>query len=73
MWKSLIDSDPSAQILTAWIAKEELRKVLALARTGAPALLRWSTGVSGAGQGRRLADMPRLLCRRDPLNADDAT
>jgi len=35
MWNSLIDSDPSAQILTAWIAKEELRKVLALARTGA--------------------------------------
>ena len=35
VWNSLIDSDPSAQILTAWIAKEELRKVLALARTGA--------------------------------------
>ena len=33
MWNSLIDSDPSAQILTAWIAKEELRKLLALART----------------------------------------
>lgn len=35
MWNSLIDSDPSAQILTAWIAKEELRNLLALARTGA--------------------------------------
>ncbi len=35
MWNSLIDSDPSAQILTACIAEEELRKVLALARTGA--------------------------------------
>lgn len=35
MWNSLIDSDPSAQILTAWIAKEELRALLALARTGA--------------------------------------
>jgi hypothetical protein len=33
MWNGLIDSDPSAQILTAWIAKEELRKLLALART----------------------------------------
>jgi transposase len=33
MWNSLIDSDPSAQILTAWIAKEQLRKLLALART----------------------------------------
>jgi transposase len=34
MWHSLIDSDPSAQILAAWIAKEELRTLLALARTG---------------------------------------
>jgi transposase len=34
MWNGLIDSDPSAQILTAWIAKEELRKLFALARTG---------------------------------------
>jgi transposase len=33
MWNSLVDSDPSAQILTAWIAKEELRNLLALART----------------------------------------
>src|SRR6185437_220694 len=35
MWNSLIDSDPSGQILAAWIAKEELRTLLALARTGA--------------------------------------
>jgi len=34
MWNGLIDSDPSHQILTAWIAKEELRSLLALARTG---------------------------------------
>jgi transposase len=34
MWNGLIDSDPSAQILSAWIAKEELRKLFALARTG---------------------------------------
>jgi hypothetical protein len=33
MWNSLIDSDPSAQIPTAWIAKEELGKLFALART----------------------------------------
>lgn len=36
MWNALIDADPSAQILTAWIAKEELRKLLALARTHPP-------------------------------------
>jgi transposase len=36
MWNSLIDSDPSGQILAAWIAKEELRTLLALARTDAP-------------------------------------
>jgi transposase len=35
MWNSLIDSDPSGQILSAWIAKEELRALLALARTRA--------------------------------------
>ncbi|HEY5453968.1 MAG TPA: ISL3 family transposase [Acidothermaceae bacterium] len=34
MWNSLIDSDPTNQILAAWIAKEELRALLALARTG---------------------------------------
>jgi transposase len=35
MWNSLIDSDPSGQILATWIGKEELRSLLALARTGA--------------------------------------
>ncbi len=35
MWTALEAGDPSAQILTAWIAKEELRMLLALARTGA--------------------------------------
>lgn len=35
MWNSLVDSDPTCQILTAWIAKEELRALLALARTDA--------------------------------------
>jgi transposase len=35
MWNSLIDSDPSGQILATWIAKEELRSLLAVARTGA--------------------------------------
>ena len=34
MWNALVDADPSGQILTAWIAKEELRALLATARTG---------------------------------------
>ena len=34
MWNDLVDADPSSKILTAWIAKEELRKLLALARSG---------------------------------------
>lgn len=34
MWNSCIDADPSGQILTAWIAKEELRTLLATARRG---------------------------------------
>ena len=35
MWNALIDNDPSCQILTAYIAKEELRQLLAAARHGA--------------------------------------
>jgi transposase len=34
MWNDLVDADPSSRILTAWIAKEELRALLAGARTG---------------------------------------
>lgn len=37
MWNRLVDLGPAGeQILTAWIAKEELRALLALARTTAP-------------------------------------
>lgn len=36
MWNSLIDSDPSGQIIAAWIANEGLRALVALARSGAP-------------------------------------
>jgi len=34
MWNGLIDNGPSGQILSAWIGKEELRKLLALAKSG---------------------------------------
>ena len=34
MWNGLVEGDPSGQIITASIAKEELRKLLALAKTG---------------------------------------
>ncbi|MBW8709586.1 MAG: ISL3 family transposase [Mycobacterium sp.] len=34
MWNDLVDADPSGRILTAWITKEELRRLLACARTG---------------------------------------
>jgi transposase len=34
MWNDLVDADPTSKILTAWIAKEELRALLACARTG---------------------------------------
>ena len=33
MWNTIIDEDPSAQILSAWIAKDELRTLSAV-RTG---------------------------------------
>jgi transposase len=35
MWNGCVDHDPSGQILSAWIAKEELRALCALAATGA--------------------------------------
>jgi transposase len=35
MWNSLMDSEPTGQVLTAWIGKEELRSLFALARTDA--------------------------------------
>jgi transposase len=34
MWNELIDADPSGQLLAAWIAKEELRALLATAGRG---------------------------------------
>ena len=34
MWNGLLDGDPTLQILAAWIAKEELRLLLATAKTG---------------------------------------
>ena len=34
MWNDLIDSEPTGQILSAWIAREELRALLAVARRG---------------------------------------
>jgi transposase len=34
MWNGCLDGDPTGQILTAWIAKEELRTLLATAREG---------------------------------------
>lgn len=34
MWNAIVDEDPSGQILSAWIAKEELRTLLATVRIG---------------------------------------
>ncbi|WP_219532641.1 transposase [Nonomuraea guangzhouensis] len=36
MWNALTDQEPTGQILTAWIAKEELRSLLACARQQQP-------------------------------------
>lgn len=35
MWNGCVDHDPTGQILTAWIAKENLRELCALAASGA--------------------------------------
>jgi transposase len=34
MWNRISDEDPTAQILSAWIAKEELRTLLSTVRVG---------------------------------------
>jgi transposase len=52
MWNGCIDHDPSGQILTAWIAKEELRALCATAARGGT-LTR-----SGIGCGRSTAGVP---------------
>lgn len=39
MWNRIADEDPSAQILSAWIAKEELRTLLSTVRVGGDAHL----------------------------------
>ena len=55
LWNGLVEGDPSGQILTAWIAKEELRKLLALAKTGgvrhdvAHRLFRFNSWCAGSG------------------------
>ena len=55
MWNGLVKGDPSGQILTAWIAKEQLRKLLALAKTGgvrhdvAHRLFRFNSWCAGSG------------------------
>ena len=36
MWNGCIDGDATGEILTAWIAKEELRALLATAHRGGP-------------------------------------
>ena len=39
MWNTITENDPSAQILSAWIAKEELRTLLSTVRRGGEAHL----------------------------------
>ena len=34
MWNGCVDHDPSGQIMAAWIAKEELRALCAVAASG---------------------------------------
>ena len=55
MWNGLIDNDPTGQILTTWIGKEELRTLLATAKTGgnrpdvAHQLFRFNTWCADSG------------------------
>ena len=62
MWNGLVQGDPSGQIFTAWIAKEQLRKLLALAKTGgvrhdvAHRLFRFNSWCAGS----RIPELERL-------------
>lgn len=55
MWNGLVDNDPSGQILATWIGKEELRQLLATAKTGgnrhdvAHKLFRFNSWCAGSG------------------------
>jgi len=62
IWNGLVQGEPSGQILTAWIAKEQLRKLLALAKTGgvrhdvAHRLFRFNNWCAGS----RIPELERL-------------
>jgi transposase len=67
MWNGCVDHDPSGQILSAWIAKEELRALCATAARGVPpgeirdrlyAFYRWCTD----------ADIPELTTLADTID-----
>jgi transposase len=68
MWNALIDHEPSGQILTAWIAKEELRALLACARERAPRsvishrLFRFFSWCAGSG-------IPELVTLAETIDA----
>ncbi|HEV7831187.1 MAG TPA: hypothetical protein VGP04_20560 [Pseudonocardiaceae bacterium] len=60
MWNGCVDHDPSGTILTAWIAKEELRALCATAATGG----------HREDIARRLWGLLRLVRRRRDPRAD---
>jgi len=69
MWNGLVDGDPSGQILAAWIAKEELRALLATAKRGgqrhdiAHRLTRFYAWCAGPGQ--TIPELQRLATTID--------
>ena len=57
MWNGCLDHDPSAQILTVWIAKEELRALFATA-AGAGTPARSATGSTRSTAGAPMPTSP---------------
>src|SRR4029079_19546563 len=55
MWNGCVDHDPTGQILTAWIAKEELRALCATAAAGGhPGQIRDRVGFQNSAMGSDL-------------------
>jgi transposase len=71
MWNTIVEEDPSAQILSAYIAKEELRTLLSTVRVGGDPHLtrhrlhRFLTGITNArteGYNRLVEAVKRAAC-----------
>ena len=68
MWNQITDHEPTGQLLATWIAKEELRSLLALARTG-PARSDISNRLFAFYHWCQRADVPEVTTLAETIEA----